>query len=83
MSTELARDTGLDADPQMLQGVGMATVIVLTLVVAVPFVLMIRYLRGAEARALTAHGAMPRPPSRSGPAQSRTGHSGTARDARK
>lgn len=54
MSGELARDAGLEVDPQMLQSVGMATVIVLTLVIAVPFVLMIRYLRGPQARAVTA-----------------------------
>lgn len=54
MSGEIARDVGMDVDPHMLQTVGVATGIVLTLTFAVPLVLMIRYLRGAQARAATA-----------------------------
>ena len=53
-SAELARDTGLDVDPEMLQDVGVVTVVVLTLAIAVPFALMIHYLRSPQARAATA-----------------------------
>jgi hypothetical protein len=63
LSGELARDTGLDVDPQMLQSVGMATVVVLTFVFAVPLALMIRYLRGPQARAVTGGGEKANAPS--------------------
>ncbi len=56
VSGEVAQDAGIPVDQNVLQSAGTATGIVLTIVFAVPLVLMIRYLRGAEARAATAPG---------------------------
>jgi hypothetical protein len=57
---EMAQEAGIPMDQNILQGAGLGAGIVLTLVFAVPFLLMIRYLRGARARAATAP-STPRP----------------------
>lgn len=63
ISGEVAQNIGAPADQvQMLQTVGSASGIVLTLVFCVPWIAAIRYLRGATARAALAPSPRPRRP---------------------
>lgn len=48
---EIAQESGLPLEQGMLQNAGVVTGVVLTIALAVPMILMIRYLRGAKARA--------------------------------